>query len=151
MKRVVTGVNAAGRSYVVSCEAIPSGGFTTIWEIDRKQVAGWIAAVDPERAARSIEPSPGGSRCVLAHMPPDSETPAQPRPQIPGIEPDGFHTTRTVDYDFVIEGPLVLLLDEGSVELETGDVVVQQATRHAWRNPGKRPAKLLAVITSVPN
>jgi mannose-6-phosphate isomerase-like protein (cupin superfamily) len=149
MRRIVTGVNGAGKSYVVSNEVIPDGGFTTLWQVDVELVRRWIAGVDAEKAAKSIEPPPGSSRWVIASMPPEAES--RPRAQpIPGLDERGFHTTRTVDYDLVLEGPLILELDQGSVELQTGDVVVQQATRHAWRNPGQKPAKLLAVLTTLP-
>jgi hypothetical protein len=149
MRRIVTGVNGAGKSYVVSNEAIPEGGFTTLWEVDTKLIGGWIEAIDPKAAAASIEPPAGSSRWVIASIPPEAES--RPRAQpVPGMDERGFHTTRTVDYDLVLEGPLILELDQGSVELQTGDVVVQQATRHAWRNPGQRPARLLAVLTTLP-
>jgi quercetin dioxygenase-like cupin family protein len=149
MRRIVTGVNAAGRSYVVSSDEIPEAGYHQLWEVDPELVGGWIAKVDPGRAAKTIEPPPGSSRWVLASLPPTSEAQA-PAQRIEGLDERGFHTTRTVDYDLILEGPLILDLDEGSVELQTGDVVVQQATRHAWRNPGKRPARLLAVLTTLP-
>jgi mannose-6-phosphate isomerase-like protein (cupin superfamily) len=145
---VVTGVNSAGRSYVVSSERIDGTSFTKIWEIDPKQLRAWIARIDPAQAAVSIEPPPGASRWVIASIPPDAEGRA-PAQRIPGLDEHGFHTTRTVDYDIVLEGAVTLVLDEGSVELESGDLVVQQATRHAWRNSGTRPAKLLAVLTTV--
>jgi len=151
VRRIVTGVNAAGRSYIVSNEPVDGGGFGQVWEVDVKQLQDWIRGVDPKAAATSIEPPPGSSRWVLATLPPDAQDQERRSAQpIPGLDEHGFHTTRTVDYDYVLEGPLVLLLDEGSVELQTGDLVVQQATRHAWRNPGKRPARLLAVLTTLP-
>jgi mannose-6-phosphate isomerase-like protein (cupin superfamily) len=45
-----------------------------------------------------------------------------------------MHRTRTLDYVVVIEGELVLILDECEVVLKPGDVVVQRATDHAWEN-----------------
>jgi hypothetical protein len=151
MKRVVTGVNAQGRSYVVSSDPLPDTGYQQIWEVDPKLLGRWIAAVDPKTAAHTIEPPPGSSRWVLATIPPESAGRDAPRgAPVPGLDEHGFHTTRTVDYDLILQGPLVLLLDEGSVALETGDLVVQQATRHAWRAPGPNPARLLAVLTTLP-
>lgn len=147
MRRVVTGVNGAGRSYVVSNEVIPDSGYTRVWEVDPKLVGGWIAGVDPKVAAKTIEPPPGSSRWVIASIPPAADNRAQ---AIEGLDDRGFHTTRTVDYVLILDGPLILELDQGSAELQSGDVVVQQATRHAWRNPGKRPARLLAVLTTLP-
>jgi quercetin dioxygenase-like cupin family protein len=38
-------------------------------------------------------------------------------------------------------------LDDGeTVALKAGDVVIQNATRHAWRNPGTKPATLIFVL-----
>jgi mannose-6-phosphate isomerase-like protein (cupin superfamily) len=149
MRRIVTGVDRAGKSYVVSNEVLPDSGYTVLWEVDPALVGRWIAAVDPKTAAKTIEPPPGASRWIIASMPPDAQSRGGPR--LEGLDEHGFHTTRTVDYDLVLEGRLILDLDQGSVELEAGDVVVQQATRHAWRNPGDRPAKLLAVLTTLPS
>ena len=64
----------------------------------------------------------------------------QGRSYIVSVDEHGFHTTRTIDFDFLVDGELTLVVDEGSVPLEKGDFVIQQATRHAWRNSGDRPA-----------
>jgi uncharacterized cupin superfamily protein len=45
-----------------------------------------------------------------------------------------MHRTRTLDYVVVIEGELVLILDDSEVVLGAGDVVVQRGTDHAWEN-----------------
>ncbi|WP_245289306.1 MULTISPECIES: cupin domain-containing protein [Bradyrhizobium] len=73
--------------------------------------------------------------------------------RIPGLaqrfEPDspGMHTTDSVDYGILIEGEISLELDDGkTVALKPGDVVVQNGTRHAWRNPGAKPATLIFVL-----
>lgn len=47
-----------------------------------------------------------------------------------------MHRTQSVDYGIVIEGQVVVVLDEGKEQLMgRGDVCVQRATMHAWRNP----------------
>jgi hypothetical protein len=45
-----------------------------------------------------------------------------------------MHRTRTLDYVLVIEGELVLILDDSEVTVAAGDVVVQRGTDHAWEN-----------------
>jgi mannose-6-phosphate isomerase-like protein (cupin superfamily) len=45
----------------------------------------------------------------------------------------GVHATPTIDFVQVLEGRVALELDEQTVELGPGDLVVQQATAHAWR------------------
>jgi len=55
----------------------------------------------------------------------------------------GMHTTATVDYDFVLSGEVWLELDNGAqVQLRAGDCVVQNGTRHAWRNKSSAPCVL---------
>jgi mannose-6-phosphate isomerase-like protein (cupin superfamily) len=48
-------------------------------------------------------------------------------------EPPGMHATPTKDFLLVLSGVLELVLDDATVRLGAGDIVVQQATRHAWR------------------
>jgi hypothetical protein len=56
MKRVVTGVNEHGQSYVVSSEELPATDFQTLWTFDPSHVPGWINAIDPELAADWLGP-----------------------------------------------------------------------------------------------
>ena len=59
------------------------------------------------------------------------------------FEPDGMHTTPTVDYAIVLDGEIWLELDEGRRRLlRQHDVVIQNGTRHAWRNKSDRTATL---------
>jgi quercetin dioxygenase-like cupin family protein len=59
-----------------------------------------------------------------------------------------MHTTDTVDLGYVIDGEVTLVLDHGDVVLRRGDVLVQQGTRHAWRNEGAVPCRLLVHVVS---
>lgn len=45
-----------------------------------------------------------------------------------------MHRTKTIDYVVVIEGELVLILDDSEVTLRKSDVVVQRGTDHACEN-----------------
>jgi hypothetical protein len=45
---------------------------------------------------------------------------------VPGIDENGFHTTRTIDFDDVIDGEPIVVLDEGPVQLHKGDCVIQR-------------------------
>ena len=60
----------------------------------------------------------------------------------------GFHVTRTIDVVYMLAGSVVLDLDDGSVELGTGDVAILQAPNHAWRNPTNDPARFIDVMIS---
>lgn len=49
-----------------------------------------------------------------------------------------MHRTQSVDYGIVLEGQIESVLDSGETQLMgRGDVMVQRATMHAWRNPSQ--------------
>ena len=71
---------------------------------------------------------------------------------MPGVtapmEPDapGMHTTDSIDYVLVVSGEATLELDDGEqTVVRAGDVVVQNGTRHAWRNHGTEPCTIVGV------
>lgn len=57
-----------------------------------------------------------------------------------------MHRTRTVDYAIIMSGEIDMMLDDKTVHLKAGDVVVQQATNHAWLNRGKEPCRVIFVL-----
>jgi quercetin dioxygenase-like cupin family protein len=63
--------------------------------------------------------------------------------------PDSPHPymqrTRTVDFCFLLEGELDLVLDTETVRLGQGDVVIQRGTNHAWSNKSARPARVAVI------
>jgi quercetin dioxygenase-like cupin family protein len=47
----------------------------------------------------------------------------------------------------IVSGELWLELDDGELRhLRAGDIVIQNGTRHAWRNRSDSPAVMLAVL-----
>jgi len=164
VRRVVTGHNQAGRAVFVSdteVEAITTAllhgsEFHRLWGADR-------TAVFPDEGAPPEQPTYfppiGGFRFGMFSLPPGSHV----RPKVadhdaalreveeklPGLvkhmEPDspGMHTTATIDFEVVLEGEVWLELDDGKeVRLRAGDTVVQNGTRHAWRNKSDRIVRL---------
>lgn len=104
-------------------------------------------------------PPVGGFRFGLFSIPPDDAPPptdldvpaalADMEAGMPGMmrymdmTDPGMHTTDTIDFEVVLEGTVVLELDDGEkVTLQPGDTVVQNGTRHRWSNPGKTLARL---------
>lgn len=148
MKRYVTGVNEHGRSCVVSSEERSTADFQTLWDYEPGQAPPWISALDPTLAADWVGPSAsGGLRWLFVRLIPDAEAAKLgEHPKLDGIDENGFHTTRTVDFDYVVEGEIVLHLDEERVHLTQGDCVIQQGTRHAWHNESDKVAILIAVL-----
>ena len=65
--------------------------------------------------------NPGGTVCRIVDFAPGFEC--------------MMHRTQSLDYGVVLEGSIELLLDSGDSQLMyRGDVAVQRATMHAWRN-----------------
>ena len=63
-------------------------------------------------------------------------------------EPDapGMHTTDSIDYVLVVTGEVTLELDDGEqTVLRAGDTVVQNGTRHAWRNHGTESCTIVGI------
>ena len=168
IRRVVTGVNHDGTSVFVSDERVdavapalmPGREFHRLWGQDGTPMAPQEGSPPP---ARAYFPPAGGYRVGTFTVPPDSTpTPegidvqaglAEVEAALPGLmghmEPDspGMHTTTTIDFEYVVSGRVVLELDDGAtVELGPGDTVVQNGTRHAWRNPFDEPATLVVVL-----
>lgn len=67
----------------------------------------------------------------------------------PGLE-SPLHRALTIDYGVVLVGEFELTLDSGESRiLKQGDVSVQRATSHKWRNitgGGKEPGRMLYVL-----
>ncbi len=57
-----------------------------------------------------------------------------------------MHKTQTLDYIIILAGEIYLILEEGETLLKTGDIVIQQATNHAWSNRSDKPCIQLAIL-----
>ena len=57
-----------------------------------------------------------------------------------------MHRTRSLDYAVILAGEIDMMLDDKTVHLKAGDVVVQQATNHAWLNHGTEPCRVIFVL-----
>jgi quercetin dioxygenase-like cupin family protein len=57
-----------------------------------------------------------------------------------------MHKSKTTDYIILLKGQITLMLDDGEVDLQPLDVVVQRGTNHAWVNRGTEDALLMAVL-----
>jgi hypothetical protein len=108
-------------------------------------------------------PPVGGFRFGLFTLPPDGVMAAIPvdmdaalkeaEEKLPGavayLEPDhpGVHTTETIDFEYVVSGEVWLELDDGvEVHLRAGNTVVQNGTRHAWRNKSSGPCQMVVCL-----
>ena len=170
IRRVVTGHDPGGKAVVVSdgpvprthdFRHVPGMSTTMVWATTAGKP---VTHSDPTPGVRSQVPGPDGTCFVIVRFPPDSvlrevdpvAADAEYRLASPGIaerfEPDnpGMHVTDSVDYVLVLDGEIWLELDDRAmVRLGAGDTVIQNATRHAWRNLSESPATLAVVQVGV--
>ena len=168
LRRVVTGRNRAGKAVVVqngvsprivTTETLPGLALVEVWATDKVPQLP-IAPVDLTTTMQSFVPGPGGTRFRIVQFPGASDRPFDQEAfrreylaKAPGLaeamelQDVGMHTTDSVDYGVVISGEISLELDDGvRVTLKQGDCVVQNGTRHAWRNGSTTPCVMAFVL-----
>jgi len=64
----------------------------------------------------------------------------------PGVTPRR-HRTSSVDYVAVLKGSIKVELDEQTVELHEGDVLIQRGTVHNWINDGTEDCIMFYAMT----
>lgn len=142
VRRVVTGHDAAGKSVVLSDGAPPQhhpmqgtavgADFFEIWNSPRTvPVLTSVEASEPNKRPFTIMPASGHLLRLIDIYPPQA-----------GGKRTVMHRTKTLDYAVVIEGEVVLVLDDSEVTLRQSDVVVQRGTDHAWENRSDRLARI---------
>lgn len=169
VRRVVTGHTPDGKATVVSDDEmegqtvalVPGAEFHRLWGAD-------AAPTYPDDGAEQPQPTyfppVGGFRFGLfsvgphsVELPEDLDLPSavvELEEKLPGLaatmelDNPGMHTTDTIDFEYVISGEVWLELDDGKeVRLRAGDTVVQNGTRHAWRNKTSEPCRMVVFIT----
>ena len=121
---------------------------------------------DPMLEGTKAFPGPGGTMFRLISYPPKRPEGWKPPPgvtfenalkemseKVPGMGDHfergapGMHTSDSIDYGVVVRGEMTLELDDGQkVHLRQGDCIVQNGTRHRWRNLLPEPC-LMAFIS----
>jgi mannose-6-phosphate isomerase-like protein (cupin superfamily) len=56
------------------------------------------------------------------------------------------HRTKSIDYAIVLDGEIDMLIDDTQVHLKVGDVLIQQATNHAWVNNSGKICRVAFVL-----
>jgi mannose-6-phosphate isomerase-like protein (cupin superfamily) len=136
---------------------------TSVW-LTAEAPAAIDAKADRGETVRSLEPPARGSIFRVVEFPP-----ADPRvigrisradifgEEAKSIAPTSLairehplmHRTRTIDYVVVMSGEIDMWLDDSTVHMKAGDVMVQQGTNHAWINTSAAPCVIaFAMIDS---
>jgi quercetin dioxygenase-like cupin family protein len=141
IRRVVTGHDAKQTAKVLidgvaaNRRTSKSGGTSTlIWCTDRTPADIRVGENIEDMGARVLgtPPPPNGTRFTVNDIPPGRIGP--------------LHRTETIDYVIVLAGELEMRMDDSTIKLKAGDVLVQRGTNHAWINPGAEPARVAFVL-----
>lgn len=168
VRRLVTGVDAAGKSTIV--EDAEAGAVRTIPERPGYRSSEiWVTQGspvridDPDRVGtiKTVGPPPQGSILRIIDIPPEPKDPqereravratfariygdADRRPE-GGAHP-GMHLTNTVDYALVLSGEIWAILEQGETLMKAGDVLIQRGTHHAWANRSEEYCRIAFVL-----
>ncbi len=152
-RRVVTGLDASGKSTITSDGPVPKAGQVTfppeaiakapflqhvsvvngLWGGTRVPVD-LFDVTDPVEAGLGDEdgaPKNGFVGAIMRYE--------------PGLE-FPMHATRSLDLVFVLAGRLELRVETGTTVVEAGDVVIQRGTMHSWKVIGDEPAVIAGVL-----
>ena len=165
VRRIVTGVNGAGRSCIVSDTRLPTADVPAGEPV---RAGLWITDSSPASNKGLTDPVPDG---VIVRIPPAARGGSvlriidfPPEKGAPGLGPEelrrrgakttpdrsakhaGFHATDTIDYALCLEGEIWAILDEGETLMRAGDVMIQRGTHHAWANRSDRMCRMAFVL-----
>jgi mannose-6-phosphate isomerase-like protein (cupin superfamily) len=164
VRRVVTALDASGKAVVMIDERThltaprPPNYAANIWVTD-KSLPDFSPAADRGKTKVGLAPPKSGTVFRIVDFAPESqgEQPTDvnhmmkivgaeaPKKGLPPRHPM-MHRTRTLDYAIIMSGEIDMLLDEGEVHLKAGDVLVQQATNHAWVNRSGKPCRVAFIL-----
>ncbi len=168
VRRIVTGVNAAGKSYLeedgVSPAMLTNDGRPGYRNNNLWRTLGPDISVDTEDSIlqhKGVLPPPRGTVIRVIDIPPESPDPEERRKATEAIFkqmfPDaqhhtghsrhpGMHTTDTIDYAILLQGELVAIMDEDETTMRAGDILIQRGTSHAWANRSSEIARICFVL-----
>ena len=133
-RRVVTGLNAAGKSCVIIDGAVPAmsdtGGLI------------WRSAAIPADNSGHADASGQTFSMELLHGGGSSFMVVDFAPGMPSFQ----HATDTLDYIVVLQGEVTLELEEGEVVCGPGSFIVDRGVKHSWRNDGNEVATIASIV-----
>ena len=165
VRRIVTGHDATGKAVVLMDSAAPNARLraatgltsTLVWATDETP-ANIAGATDRADRESGVAPPPMGSVLRVVDFPPVDPNAVIDNDAMKkemGLAHDAHggpakhsmtHRTRSVDYAFVLEGEIDMLLDDSSVHMKAGDIMVQQGTNHAWINNSSANCRVAFVL-----
>jgi len=168
IRRVVTGLDANNKAVVLFDSRLPLAprsygvASTVMWITDSYPPALSFTKDDPAARPIGIPPPDNGTIFrVVEFLPLDTATEAKMEPGLlmkaigDHAPPRGvpvkhpmMHRSRTLDYAVVLSGEIDMQLDDETVHLKAGDVLVQRGTIHNWVNNGTVPCVIAFTLVS---
>jgi quercetin dioxygenase-like cupin family protein len=171
-RRIVTGHDASGRAIIQSDAPPPrvkklgatGPMFYEVWNTTGTPAPIDRSSGEPPEKELTLAPPPHGTRIRVLDSPPETEemrniSPEQAREHFAQIGAAGasrhgsgaarhpfMHRTETVDYGIVLEGEIVLIVDEGETLVKVGDIVIQRGTNHGWANRSGKNCRIAFIL-----
>ena len=138
-RRVVTGHDEHGVSVFTTDGPVPvarkapdGAVFYEVWSTGAMPAQIAADEPDPTLGALTVPPPPNGTKIRINEFPPGVVSPV--------------HRTQSVDYGIVLDGEVVLVLDDSETTLRAGDIAVQRGTNHRWENRAGRTARMAFIL-----
>jgi len=175
-RRIITGHDATGQAVIIEdappSRVQQFGGeggptFYEVWHTTETPAKITRASLEPDEAGIVLAPPKQGTRIRVLDFPAADSTrreltPEEAREHFATIgagdalasESQGkrqvkhsyMHRTETVDYGIVLEGELVLIMDEGETTVRAGDIVIQRGTNHGWENRSSARCRIAFIL-----
>ncbi|HUB95871.1 MAG TPA: cupin domain-containing protein [Stellaceae bacterium] len=137
LRRVVTGHDKSGKAVVLIDEEVKNAGST---RPGAQASVVWTTAGFPVDNDGSADESSRKVGTTLA-----KGTVFRVVEFSPGVQRRN-HRTDSVDYAVVLSGEIDMELDDTTVHLKGGDVLVQRGTIHNWVNRGTAPCTIAFIL-----
>ena len=141
IRRVITGHDGKNVAKVIiegpaTNTKTPRDGVasTLMWSSDRMPVDIAIGENVEDMGARILGTAPpeNGSRFIVMEF-------------AAGVVSE-MHRTETIDYIVMLSGEIDMDMDDSTVKLRAGDIMVQRGTNHAWVNRSDRPCRIAFIL-----
>ncbi|GGC12877.1 cupin [Novosphingobium endophyticum] len=173
VRRVVTGHDKGGKAIIQEDGPIARvqqvGGatgpmFHEVWNTRATPAPIDAASGEPHEDGIMLAPPRNGTRIRVLDIPPDDASLSQLTPEEArahfaeigaadasshageGTRHSHMHRTETIDYGIVLEGELVLIMDEGETTVRAGDIIIQRGTNHGWANRSNDNCRIVFVL-----
>jgi mannose-6-phosphate isomerase-like protein (cupin superfamily) len=168
MRQIITGHDKEGKAVFLAEEEVAATevslipGYKTfeLWSTNGRRT---VPHTGPFPGVPGYFPGEAGAVFRVIVLPPmqeggadielTDESVAEAQSKLPGfldhleLDDPGMHTTDSIDFGIVLQGEIHLELDDGEQRcMRAGDCVVQNGTRHAWRNRSGEPVTMAFVL-----